>query len=739
MTGSIYALLVGIDRYAPNSIIPVPSLQGCANDINAIATYLKTQVGNKWTLQPPQILIDAAATRQGIIDGFQQYLTQADKEDIALFYYSGHGGQEQAPPEFWHLEPDRLDETLVCYDSRTSGSQDLADKELRYLLTQVAKKNPRIVVILDCCHSGSGTRNILQGARLAPQATSKRELSSFILAGDRAFDDFWANSPKATSKKTSIDLPKGRHILLAACRDFQYAMEHQGDDGETRGAFSYFLLKSLSQTNGSLSYLDLARNIEALIKSNVRNQVPQLEATHPEDLQESFLGDAIPERPFYFTLSYDNQSKERGWAIDGGVLQGIPKLATIEETTFLAIFPTGSHPNDLQQISAALAEAKVAQVLTQKSQVEITQGEANLDRNRSYWAVVTSLPLKPLQICIAGENNKVESIQTALQKSLYVEQVEHCKNAELYLQIGDKYEIIQEDRPLVAPFNSSTAAIQALEAIARWGNILNLKSPQRSQIKSQDIEMQIRLIGYEDEEGEIIRNEAVELLNSSEELRLEYQYQDGEWRSPVIQVRLLNHSQEKLYANVIDLAEDYSVAVPFFDERSSVVLPAAKEEASMVAGFEDIVLTIPQEFLAQGITEYRDIFKLIVSTSDFNASLLEQEGFEPPQRNRRGSEPQSSLDRLMDRVYSRNAGRSSKKYDDWIAKEIAVTIVKPRDVEELNGDRSTTLLAGALEVQPHPNLQAKVSLTTLSQTTREIGNITVPTAMWDDGEALASW
>ena len=80
--------------------------------------------------------------------------------------------------------------------------------------------------------------------------------------------------------------------------------EYRGDDGATRGAFSYFLLKSLEQTNGSLSYLDLARNIEALVKGNVADQVPQLEATNPEDLKELFLGDAITDRPFYFTLSY---------------------------------------------------------------------------------------------------------------------------------------------------------------------------------------------------------------------------------------------------------------------------------------------------------------------------------------------------------------------------------------------------------------------------------------------------
>lgn len=736
MAGKIYALLVGIDRYAPRSAIPVPSLQGCANDIKAIATYLQTQVGGKWQLQP-LTLINEAATRQGIIDGFQQYLTQADENDIALFYYSGHGGQEKAPPEFWHLEPDGLDETLVCYDSRTPGERDLADKELRYLLARVAKNNPRIVVILDCCHSGSGTRNIPPRVRLAPEDARERDLSSFIFVDDREFNHL-LSSESVTQKKTSIDLPKGKHILLAACRDFQYAKEYRGDDDETRGAFSYFLLKSLEQTNGNLSYLDLARNIEALIKGNVSEQVPQLEATSPEDLQELFLGDAIPERPFYFTLSYSIQSNDRGWLIDGGVIQGIPKSST-DETTLLAIFPVGSKPDDLKEISQALAEVKVTKVLTQKSQVEIIRGAENLHPDRSYWAVVTTLPLKPLEVYIEGAE-KLELLQAALQKSLYVKQTDASVDADLGLEIRQgQYEIIQDERPLVAPLNSPTAAVQALEAIARWRNILNLKSPQRSQIKSQDVEMQIELIGYADKDGEITNNDNPDLLANTPELRLEYQYKNGEWQPPVIQVKLLNHSQQKLYANVIDLAEDYSVAVPFFDERSSIVLPAATAaKAGMVESYDDIVLSIPDEFLAQGITEYQDIFKLIVSTTDFNASLLEQEGLEPP-RVTRGIEPQSSLDRLMDRVSSRNASRSSRRYDDWIAKEIAITVVKPRDAEKLTSDRPVQLLNNLVEIQPHPSLQAKATLTTVAQTTRDLGNLTVPPALWDDGGIIESW
>jgi pimeloyl-ACP methyl ester carboxylesterase len=753
MTRNIYALLVGIDLYIP----PVSALQGCVNDIEAIEAYLKSQVGGEWTLQTPQKLINQAATRQAIIEGFQQYLTQADSEDLALFYYSGHGGQERASQEFWHLEPDRLNETLVCYDSRTPGNQDLADKELKYLLAQVAKKNPRTIVILDCCHSGSGTRNTEQGVRLAPEDTRERDLASFIFAKDVTFSDLFLNSQKVNEKKTGLELPKGRHILLAACRDYQYAKEYRGDNDEIRGAFSYFLLKSLEQSPGSLSYLDLARNIEALIKGNVQDQVPQLEAANVEDLKELFLGDAIPERPFYFTLSYNRHSNDRGWEIDGGLIQGIPQ-GSAEETTLLAIFPVGSKAEELKQSTKAVGEARVTKVLTQKSKVEITQGLANLDENldenQSYWAVVTSLPLEPLKVYLKGEETGIILAQKALatsnlgQKSLYVKQVDRYTDADIYLLVQDgRYlitqNITQNELPLVAPINNVKEAIQALESIARWRNILNLKSPQRSQIKSQDVDLEVKLIGYEGEDGEISQEDSETLnniSNNASELRLEYRYENGQWQPPVIQVNLINHSNDKLYANVVDLAEDYSIAVPFFDERSSVVLSAKTNEGvGVVSGFDDIILAIPDSFLAAGITEYKDIFKLIVSKTDFNASLLEQEGLKPPNRGTRGAVGENSLNRLMDRVYTRNAARSQSKYDDWITKEIAVTIVKPRNAETIKSDRSIQLLNGLVSVQPHPSLQAKVTLTTVSQTTRDIGNLITPPALWDEEGIIESF
>ena len=227
MTRNIYALLVGIDKYQD----PIPPLQGCVNDIEAIAEYLKERFDKNQFQLHLQTLLNSEATRQAIIDGFRKHLCHAQNNDIVLFYYSGHGAQEEAPEEFWHIEPDRHNETLVCYDSRFEGGWDLADKELATLIAEVSANNPHVTIILDCCHSGSGTKNPFQetGVRLASVDKRKRPLDSFIVKLEEL--EKLSNSVNSEGHSTSWKLLKGRHILLGACQDSQLAKEfNQGGD-----------------------------------------------------------------------------------------------------------------------------------------------------------------------------------------------------------------------------------------------------------------------------------------------------------------------------------------------------------------------------------------------------------------------------------------------------------------------------------------------------------------------------
>jgi hypothetical protein len=113
----------------------------------------------RWGIPPAQVrlLADHEATRAGVLAAWQEHLLANAAPDHHLwFHYSGHGSQS---PSIDPDEADGMDETMVLYDSRTRGSSDLLDKEMAYLILQAEMAGAQVTVVLDCCHSGSGTRS----------------------------------------------------------------------------------------------------------------------------------------------------------------------------------------------------------------------------------------------------------------------------------------------------------------------------------------------------------------------------------------------------------------------------------------------------------------------------------------------------------------------------------------------------------------------------------------------------
>ena len=290
MSRTIYALLVGIDAYPA----PIPALSGCVNDIESFAASLQERVNqDKGVTLRLKTLKNAEATRKTVIDSFRVHFGLAKTGDVVLFYYSGHGSQEPSPAEFWAIEPDHLDETLVCYDSRSPGGWHLADKEIAKLIGEVAANGPHVAAILDCCHSGSGTRDA-EVVRRIETDQRRRPIESFILSPEEVQATL-TRSGGQSNRSWNIS-NEGRHILLAACASDQEAKEFTGN-GQRRGAFSFFLGEALKSANGVPTYRDLFARIAALVSTQVRNQSPQFEASHSVDLDAVFLDGAIQPAP----------------------------------------------------------------------------------------------------------------------------------------------------------------------------------------------------------------------------------------------------------------------------------------------------------------------------------------------------------------------------------------------------------------------------------------------------------
>ncbi|NJO03900.1 MAG: caspase family protein, partial [Bacteroidia bacterium] len=258
MSKKLFALLVGINNYPQ-----LNKLRGCIRDVQTIRSLLELQ----YAQLSPQIctLLEEQATRYNFIQTFRSHFGQAQDGDIVFFHFSGHGSREAAPSAFHSILPDGKNETLVLYDSRDPNGMDLADKELAVLLWEISRQRPQlhIVVSLDCCHSGSGTRNAdhmrFEQARYAEREGNPRRLEDY-LSLERETESYYRKIYRENN--ANIIVPPSQHLLLSACSPTQQAWESR--DGH--GLFSTALTEVLSESIHNPSYFDLFQQVRLRLR-----------------------------------------------------------------------------------------------------------------------------------------------------------------------------------------------------------------------------------------------------------------------------------------------------------------------------------------------------------------------------------------------------------------------------------------------------------------------------------------
>lgn len=709
MSRNMYALLVGIDDYPP----PVPSLFGCVNDVSAFEAYLQGRVASGEFNLHLRKLTDSQATRQAVVDGFRQHLKQAGPDDVVLFYYSGHGSQESAPEEFWPIEPDKMNETLVCWDSRTPDGLDLADKELALLIAEVEEKGAHFVIIMDCCHSGSGTRDAFQfnSIRQAPADTRLRSIDTYLFPATRMMEA--RAQADGTKGKTSgwQTLPHGRHVLLAACQDVQTAKEHFAE-GKSWGAFSFFLRDTLQSASATLTYRDVFKQAQARVRAGVRDQSPQLEAVVPDDLDLAFLGGAVQPRPTYFTVSFDGTD----WILDGGAIHGIPAPVGVE-TTQLSLFPLDAQAEMLADLSKALGQAQVLEQRPDTSVVIISGFVA--DPGHTYKAVVTGLPLPPVGVLLEGDEEGLKLVRDTINgqspagpASLYIH--EDSASPRFRLLAKDNEYIFTrsgDEKPVTAVLQgySSQNAVKAkenLEHMARWLRTSELENPATA-LGVDAVTMEVL------QEGQLI---------SDDNPILEYRRESGQWVRPTINIHLKNNSDQTLYCTVLSLEENFQVLVILLQQ------PVVKLEPGQEYTSPSLTLDVPDVVWKQGTTDRKSIFKMIACTTEFDATLLQQGKLEEPRRVTRSLQVGSNtLNRMMNRLQTRDIFvEEPPVFTDWITSQFVIVTRRPLETLPIPAAGEAVALSPGVSLEPHPALGGRARLGSQSPTSRDLGDPGLP-------------
>jgi hypothetical protein len=286
------ALLIGVDHYQ----YIAPPLNGCVGDVDQLEQFLIDRLHTP----PGQIIkltashstrekAEELATRDNIVNAFRQLAGLAQPGEQIYIHYSGHGMRNDTTilPGY---EADGKDEAIAPTDT---GYQDparpyLLDKELGWLIHQISVRKAFVTMVLDCCHSASGTRvvslvNVRRGQRRAEDIGVGRGWEG----GDpRPRPDSTLVAPLAQLKElvagaggtgSLLPAPEG-YVLLTACREQETAKEYGSN-----GVFTYYLLELLGKGTAGLTY----RSVQDYVSSSIlqlasgnagyQDQTPQLE------------------------------------------------------------------------------------------------------------------------------------------------------------------------------------------------------------------------------------------------------------------------------------------------------------------------------------------------------------------------------------------------------------------------------------------------------------------------------
>ena len=284
-----WALLIGVNEYRVDRW----KLKGCVNDVLMTKELLTTKFG--FPVENVKVLLDEEATADNIRQALENWLIAKSKpEDIVYFHFSGHGAQI---PDKDGDEEDGKDEFLCAVNLNPKDPATLVtDDQLKDLFERIPSKN--VTIITDCCHSGTGTRDISLNRK---RAIDSYDLEHFSLeeeadGGTRAVvmtptggggkkppkpPPPPAAPPKPPPEnqavsQVGVEMGDKLQVHISGCRDEQTSADAWIKDDFYAGALTFHWVGNLKKAPANISYRDLIERVRRDLKAKKYTQLPQV-------------------------------------------------------------------------------------------------------------------------------------------------------------------------------------------------------------------------------------------------------------------------------------------------------------------------------------------------------------------------------------------------------------------------------------------------------------------------------
>ncbi|MEW6732109.1 MAG: caspase family protein [Acidobacteriota bacterium] len=250
------ALLIGISDYRDRDIKP---LAGCENDVLALRELLVTKY--RFASANVRVLLSQQASRASILRALDELARRTRAGDEVVLHFSGYSSQL---PDENGDEQDRLDETLIAYDTDLRRPQtQLRDDEIGVRLLRM--KQCHVTVIFD---SGFA----MQTSRTLQLSYGQRKTKSLTISAETAA------RKQDENIASTVDAPL-ECLVLSAARSGERVEDgifSVGGKNVAAGVFTNSLIKVLKRASVNLTYAQAIEQAASEIKAQGFLQEPEL-------------------------------------------------------------------------------------------------------------------------------------------------------------------------------------------------------------------------------------------------------------------------------------------------------------------------------------------------------------------------------------------------------------------------------------------------------------------------------
>lgn len=527
------ALIIAIGNYPDpdkNRWKPINAL----NDVPLIQTALQKQ---NFPAANIMVLTDSMATKQGIEKGFDRLIQNAGPGDIVVIHISSHG--QQLEDDNVNEEMDGLDECIVPYGAVFSIDKSIYSKvaagyfrddtfgeKITQLRNKLGKKGD-VLVSIDACHSGSGTRGGIALARgnnipMVSENFTKKKLPEKDAAG--VFKE---------NTRTKLSPNSATYVVFSGAQAKELNFECLDDDNKSVGSLTYAFSKAISTLEGKITYRALFAQVEAVMREKAPKQKPVLEGDGTD--RELFGGKYVRQQP-YLTIN-PALSSDTIITLNGGSVSGATAGSVI------SFYPAGTNNTNGNE---PLIKGSVISSGGFSCKVKLEKSDATLVRQMP-WAFITETVYGAEKIKL-GIDSLQENDSRLLKASLKdFSLVDFNPVCELYMsrsESGNGYALRYTNTGTVFADELNLSDTEMLkDALKRYDRFRYL---QNLKFSEQGLSAKLDLV-FLDAKGNI---DHAKTKSRTKFGRLELKEDDE------VYIKIINTGSKRFYVNIVDIQPD---------------------------------------------------------------------------------------------------------------------------------------------------------------------------------------